>query len=408
MIYTRIDTYSVILYSTTIRQLLEHFDIPTHNLDVAYKNGYKKSDVKLGDTFVWKSEGLRIECKLDEYDIHQESDSIFDVVWSWLRFYITAEGVDFLDSLHSDDDTWNLQILLSSPDFWYPISESHKVTRCDFAFDYINYEGNEFDRLRKLIASADFDDEISATGGRLYTGTQATLSYSYRGGKERTIYLGSTSADRMLRIYDKKFQLQDEAGNWDTSKIPDEILKNEIQIDSWHRIELQCRDNFAERYLVSCQGDFRFIMGEISAFFDVRKKDGKRIAPLHKIFLWTQRTPIIQNAKCSKQKNEITIVSNWVGEIALSHIVEMIGIIGWDGFRNYLNDSIRSRMKQSLPRRIMYINKINNCLSVMSLQEGVAFDENGNIGDLIKGDDGAFYLGPFPDPKKILGPYQKE
>lgn len=407
MIYTRIDTYSVILYSTTIRQLLEHFDVPTHNLDEAYKNGYKKTDVKLGDTFVWKSEGLRIECKLDEYDMHQESDSIFDVVWTWLRFYITSEGVDFLDSLHADDDTWNLQILLSSPDFWNPISEAHKVTRCDFAFDYINYEGNEFDRLRKLIASADFDDELSS-GGRLYSGNAGGLTYSYRGGKERTIYLGSTSADRMLRIYDKKFQLQDDAGNWDTSKVPDEILQNEIQIDSWHRIELQCRDNFAERYLISCQGDFRFIMGEISAFFDVRKKDGKRIAPLHKIFLWTQRTPIVQNAKCKQQKNEITIVSNWVGEIALSHIVEMIGIIGWDGFRNYLNNSIRSRMKQSLPRRIMYINKINNCLSVMALQEGVAFDSQGNIGDLIKGDDGAFYLGPFPESNKILGPYQKE
>ena len=86
----------------------------------------------------------------------------------------------------------------------------------------------------------------------------------------------------------------------------------------------------------------------------------------------------------------------------------MIGIIGWDGFRNYLNNSIRSRMKQSLPRRIMYINKINNSLSVMALQEGVAFDSQGNIGDLIKGDDGAFYLGPFPESNKILGPYQKE
>lgn len=404
MIYTRIDTYTVILYSCSIRQLLHHFDIPTSTLDEAYKNSYEKHDVKIGDTFVWKCAGLRIECQLEEYNIHQEAESIFDIPWSWLRFYITAEGVDYIESLHSEDDTWNLQTKLCDPEFWNPISEFHKVTRCDFAFDYINYEGNEFERFRKLIATADFNDNLSSSG-RLFTGDKAGITYSYHGGKERTIYLGSTGCHRMLRIYDKRFQLQDEFGNWDTSKVPNEILKKEIEITSWYRVELQCRENFAEKYLISCRGDFRYIMGEISNFFDVCTKDGKKIAPLHKIFLWTQRTPIIQNANSIKPKNEIICVSNWVGDIALSHIVEMIGILGWEGFRFYLNNCIKSRMKQSLERRHMYINKVNNALSIMAQQEGIAFDEYGNIGDLIKNDDGAFYLAPFPSKEVPKGPY---
>lgn len=404
MIYTRIDTYSVVLYSCSIRDLLNHFDIPTDNLDAAFKDSYSKHDVKVGDTFVWKSAGLRIECKLDEYELHEESKKIFDIPWTWLRFYISSEGVDYIESLHEDFNTWNLQIELSRPDFWDPISEFHKVTRCDFAFDYINYEGNEFDRLRKIIANADLDDNVSPSG-RLYTGTSAMLTYSYRGGKERTIYLGSTGADRMLRIYDKKFQCTDEVGNFDTSKVPAEILKNEVQVNSWYRVELQCRENFAEKYLISCQGDFRYIMGEIAAFFDVRKKDGKHIAPLHKIFLWTKRTPIIQNANCNKPKNEIQVISSWVGSIALSHIVEMIGVYGWEGFRNYLNGCIMVRASQRFEKRYAYINKINTSLSLIAQQEGLVFDDNGNIGDLIKADDGCFYLAPFPRSDPPKGPY---
>lgn len=88
----------------------------------------------------------------------------------------------------------------------------------------------------------------------------------------------------MLRIYDKKFQVMDEYGNIDNSLIPKVILDHEVTVESWHRVELQTRDDFAARYLFSCNGNFRYIMGEIAAYFDVRTKDGKKIAPLHKIF----------------------------------------------------------------------------------------------------------------------------
>lgn len=404
MIYTRIDTYSVILYSCSVRNLLDHLGVPTDNLDTVNRGGYKKHDVKIGDTFVWCTSGIRIECKLDEYDLHEDSTSIFDIQWSWLRLHIYGEGIDYLQDLNSDDSTWNLSILLSQPDYWDPISEFHKVTRCDFAFDYINYEGNEFERLRKIIASADFDDKLSDKG-RLYTGTKSGISYEYRGGKQRTIYLGCS--DRLLRIYDKKFQMTDSAGNFDTSSLPKIVWDEEITVDSWYRVELQVRENFAERYLMSCQGDFRYIMGEIAAFFDVRTNDGKRIAPLHKIFLWTQRTPIIQNAYSKKPQDEVTVSSSWVCSTALSHIVELIGILGWQGFRDMLNESIKRKRDLPLVRRHAYISKVNNELSLMAQQRGKTFDVNGNIGDLIKMDDGLFYLAPFPISSIPSGPYVK-
>lgn len=405
MIYTRIDTYSVILYDCSILDIFEHLSIPIEKLGQAYSKGYTKNDVKIGDTFVIVYAGIRFECKITEFTEKHDKykDSVIEIPFDWIRLYISGEGMDYINQIWESLDVV-FDAALCSSDFWTPISLNRKVTRCDFAFDFVNYEGNEFERLRKIIASAEFDDNLSS-GGRLYTGVGSGISYQYRGGKERTIYLGTTSADRMLRIYDKKFQLTDEVGNWQTEKIPQGILKEEIQIHSWYRIELQCRDNFADRYLISCNGDFHYIMGEISAFFDVRTKDGKRIAPLHKIFLWTQRTPIIQKANSAKPVHEVEACGQWIGDIACSSIITYLGIYGWEGFRRLLNNSIKSRMLQSMTKRHFYLNKVNSRLSLCAQQEGLQFDANGNIGDLIKMDDGAFYVAPFPINEIPKGPY---
>lgn len=405
MIYTRIDTYSVILYNCSIISILENLSIPTTNLHDVYKNAYEKHDVKVGDTFVWASQGVRLECKLTEYKDKETAEDIFNIDFSWIRLYISGEGIDYIYSLTQDIEGYDFSVALCDPEFWFHVSPFAKVTRCDFAFDFVNYEGNEFDRLRKIIASADFDDKLSLNG-RLFTSTKGGLTYSYRGGKERTIYLGSSGSDRMLRIYDKKFQLQDELGNISTEKIPQVILDNEVSVDTWHRVELQTRDNFAEKYLISCGGNFRYIMGEISAYFDVRKADGRRISPLHKIFLWSERTPIIQNAKCSVGRSELHVVSSWIGSIALHNLQIIVGTVGWDGLRTLLNTSVKNHViNQPFLKKQLFINKTNNRLAVICEQEGLKFDDFGNIGDLIKGDDGAFYFGPFPRSHSPSGPY---
>lgn len=404
MIYTRIDTYSVILYNCSIKSILANLFIPTANLKEVYKNAYAKHDVKIGDTFVWLSQGVRLECKLDEYKDKEEATDIFDIDFSWIRLYLSGQGMDYIYSLTSDIDNYDFSIALCNPEFWSSVTENFKITRCDFAFDYINYEGNEFERLRKIIACADFDDKLSDKG-RLYTGGMGSLTYSYRGGKERTIYLGSSAADRMLRIYDKKYQVTDEFGNIDTSQIPKAILDHEVSVDSWHRVELQTRDNFAARYLFSCNGNFRYIMGEIASYFDVRTKDGKKIAPLHKIFLWTERTPIIQNANSAQPKKEIEIVTSWVGSISLQSLQIVVGVIGWEGLRRILNESVKNHIQQPFAKRHLYINKLNNRLKVICEQEHIKFDVNGNIGDLVKLEDGGFYFGPFPSVSPPTGPY---
>lgn len=391
MIYTRIDTYSVILYNVSIRQTLEHFDLPIENLDEIYKNSYKKIQVNIGDTYVWANNGIRLECKLDEYlQRENENCSIFDIVFQWLRVYISGEGISYIEEVHKEVEGYSLQVLLSSPNFYDNITTEYRITRCDFAFDYVNYEGNEFANLRKLLLNAEFDENLSEKG-RLFTGVGSGLSYSCKSGKDKTIYLGTTSADRMLRIYDKKYQLCPE-GIWDLTKVPQVVIDNEIEITSWYRIELQTRDDFAFRYLISSGGDFRYIMGEINAYFDVRKKDGKKLAPLHKIFLWTQRTPIIQNANCTKRLGEKEVIEAYIEHIAFRKLHVYITAFGMENFRQFLNSCVRRRANGTLEKRVRYITRFNNELLNLKNQNDIKFYDDGDTPHAFQNSDGFYYI----------------
>lgn len=393
MIYTRIDTYSAILYNVSINQILNHFDVPHRYFEELFKNSYKSNQVQLGDTYVWSGYGLRLECRLIEYqDVDNDSVFIFDHVFSWVRLYISGEGITFLENIHNDVFGYSLQTLLSSPEFYKPITDNYKITRCDFAFDYVNYEGNEFERLTKILLHADFDLNLSKNG-RLYTGDAGGITYSVRCGRERTIYFGSPGSDRLLRIYDKKYQLCSPEGVWQSDKIPKAIIDNEKNIVSWYRIELQTRDAFAFRYLISSGGDFRFVMGEIKAHFDVRTSDGKLLAPLHKIYRWAENTAIIQNANSSQVINELDAAASYVSTIPVRKIQQLILLKGPNWFINLINKAVRSRANSSnRDKRNYYQSRFNTELSLMLEQEGIELKPDGSTPYGYLDDDGFYYL----------------
>ena len=84
MIYTRIDTYSVILYGTSINSVLRLFNLPSDELNKAFES-YSANDVGMGSTFVFKTNGIRFDCKKDEYDFktsNADVKCIFDIYWS--------------------------------------------------------------------------------------------------------------------------------------------------------------------------------------------------------------------------------------------------------------------------------------------------------------------------------------
>lgn len=401
MIYTRIDTYSVILYNVSIIEVLHHFNVPSSEFEKIYSNGYKSSQVQMGDTFCWSHHGMRIDCKLDEFKrLNKEPNfSALECKYSWVRFYLSAEGVDYVESLHPDAD-FSLQIAFCDPCFYESLTQDYHVTRCDFAFDFVNYEGTEFERLRKILLNAEFNEELSRNG-RLYTGNPGGISYKVSCGKQKTIYLGSETSERMLRIYDKKFQLFDpDTNQFDTDKIPRSILENERKIFSWYRVELQTREDFAFRYLMSCGGDFKYIMGEIAAYFDVRKKDGKRISPLHKIFLWTERTLIIQNAKCGTRRTQLEVIKAYVKYVVLRKIHLMLVVYGKERFARFINDSVNERShSDNLKKRARYKDKFNAELNDILREEGIRLSPDGSTPYAYLGDDGFYYL--YEDPSFV-------
>lgn len=401
MIYTRIDTYSVILYNVSIIEVLLHFNVPSSEFEKIYSNGYKSSQVQMGDTFCFSHRGMRIDCKLDEYKRinHDPKISALECKFSWVRFYLSSEGVDYVESLNPDPD-FSLQIAFSDPCFYETLTQDYHVTRCDFAFDFVNYEGNEFERLRKILVNAEFNEDLSHNG-RLYTGNPGGISYRVSCGKAKTIYFGAETSQRMLRIYDKKYQLFDpETNQFDSEKIPRSILDNEKKIFSWYRVELQTREDFAFRYLMSSGGDFKYIMGEIASYFDVRKKDGKTIAPLHKIFLWTERTTIIQNAKSAQPRKQIDVIAAYIKYVVLRKLHLMAVVWGPSRFMRFINDSVKERAQSDNPKkRARYKDKFNAELNDILREEGIRLSADGSTPYAYLGDDGFYYL--YEDPNFV-------
>lgn len=293
MIYTRIDTYSAVLNNACIKDVLDLFNVNTTELDKIFDSQYKSSDVQFGSTFVYTINGIRIEVKFSEYKMLEDKEapasSIFTFPFSYLRLYLSSEGIDYIMKLNEDVEGWNFIDLISCPDFIGSVCDNNFfVTRCDFAYDFINEKDKEFKEFRKFISQAGIDEEL-APNGRLLNGYGGGLSFCLRAGSERTVYLGSTGSDRMLRVYDKKFQLT-KKGYWEEEKIPYGL--SSIEIESWHRVEFQCRNNYAHNYLLHNPCDFVAIMGDIKDYFLFKDAKGKFCRAWHSIINLGQKSEL--------------------------------------------------------------------------------------------------------------------
>lgn len=366
MIYTRIDTYSVILNNVSIRQTLNKFDVKTDDLDDIFNSNsddskkYKKSDVKFGSTFVFTHNGIRIEVKYSEYSSSIDSSvSVFDFKFSYVRLYLSGEGIDFLISIHSDDKNYNLFTCLSDPTFYHDIcGVNYRVTRCDFAYDYINELSSSFDEFRKYIAKAEFSGDVTDTG-RLFNGVPSGLSFQFRGGSERTVYLGSSGSDRMIRVYDKKFQLT-KKGFWETDKNPYDIYCDDIT--SWNRVEFQTRDNFAHNYLLAYCCDFVAIMGEIKDYFLFRDKNGKFCRPWHSILNLGQKSELYKmQIAINVCVNYTQRMLSWRGDTCTTaNSVALIYAGSWENL--YYNDQAILTAKSTGANSDLFIYKRNKTL----------------------------------------------
>lgn len=205
---------------------------------------------------------------------------LLDKKLSKIKVEFTGTGLRFM----RENPEWSALKLITKPF----LHDQDHFTRIDFAFDLLNYRS---DFLKQCISWCDNTENHTATG-RLRMMSGQPMCYDVRGGAVKTLYLGSPTSDRRLRVYDKKH----EQGNLlHKSDFPD--------CDSWVRVEWQLRNTKANGYHFQQITDVKeFYLAVFKQLFDTYKfaePKGRALVPCDfwlNLWNWEEIETIIQNA----------------------------------------------------------------------------------------------------------------
>lgn len=222
--------------------------------------------------------------------------------------------------------------------------EAH-CTRCDFAFDLVNYAPAFLDDFIQEIRDYNFagTDEVP----RLYAGYGA-MKFSVHLGDRKTVYMGGTSNSRLLRIYDKRFE-RARANKLYGCEYSDE---DGTPPDSWIRLELQLRRDQAGALLYADSEDPMEIFRYIYDHYAVRKGKGHESPILDcwaSLFDWGRLPPIVQNKNVIPFVGSFERSEKYVFNIAFNSIINLIGNRGPVEFLQALSDYFVSMQTSNNP-----------------------------------------------------------
>ncbi len=286
MIYSKLDWYTVVLYSTDIFSVLDKLEIKHDHFEELLESGYERSQ-GFSSVFVWYCNNINIEVKYDDY-LSTDSDSLFYTKFSKIRLDISGKGLDYLRSRKFDVDT-----NFTNESFWGERGTDYKITRSDFAFDFVNYQGDFLDNFLNWIKEGERNGEICPHSARLYCANSTrAIQYSYRCGDQKTLYLGSTRGDKLVRIYDKL--LEQSKNGVLMHELPKSFTENEPDgnVDSWFRIEFQTRRKCADDYLFGIDHDLSRVLRVMFDEYRVREKNGDVLPFIEKLYKWDDLPPI--------------------------------------------------------------------------------------------------------------------
>lgn len=169
----------------------------------------------------------------EEFDPNSEDFiDVFNLTLNKIRLELTGTGMSYLRSQFHDIDDYLRDLRLKHPNL--------KVTRIDFAFDFINYMPGILDAVIEYAQSYSVNGRCLTYGGRGYKCQVHTVD-------QKKVYLGSPQSDKMLRIYDKRLE------QLDTNREVYRKPNNYDDPSSWIRFEFQLRNDKARElcYLAS-------------------------------------------------------------------------------------------------------------------------------------------------------------
>lgn len=279
-IFTKIDWYSAMFEDMSFMDVLRWLKLDVYVSD--FLIGMRERLSGFDEMFVFSYEGINLETRQFNFFGDQLSENCFEKKIPKIRLDISGSGLEFLRSTGMNPDVYLRQE--------ENIPQPFHCTRCDFAYDLINYKPEFLDQLidyaRNNHTEADRLCVYQLNNG---------LKYSIRTGGQKTIYLGASTSDKMLRVYDKRLQYIDPKTKLYKMQNP---YNNP---DSWIRIELQTRNKTAHG-LCYGEGDmlsiFRYVYDSYR-FSDVENTHSHNRKPADfwtNLFNWEEIPRIIQNA----------------------------------------------------------------------------------------------------------------
>lgn len=246
-IVPKIDWFSIMLSEVSIQEIFDWLDIPdVIDLDDAILKNFYQMSVGYDERLFFSWNGITISFSLfDVRDIPLDLN-FFQLVCPRVKLDLSGTGLDYL-RLHGR----NIDDFLRDIRNYEFFDNSYSITRCDFAFDLINWQSDFLNRCFEYVRS-----NHTSANRLCCVGLTAALAYSERHGSDETLYIGSPTSDKLLRIYDKRLQFIDrETGAY----IKPNFYSNP---DSWIRVEWQLRNKKAVDILFG-DGDFFSIYKKI-------------------------------------------------------------------------------------------------------------------------------------------------
>lgn len=363
MIYQKLDYYTVICYNRTLRYCLEKIGIFDESIemlqgdDLREVSKYNKSyKIQLAD--IW------VEIKTESYDdilyTCANDDFLFvDCTLDYIRLEMSGSALDYLRSRGFNPD-----IEFHDIEFWGELG-TFNVTRCDFAFDFVNYQANFISDLFEWVRFEQRDPEgyLYSPSARLRTSRKGGSSYKiWDGNTIKCFYIGSNSSNKFLRIYDKLLETTVK----NKSKLPADELFPEIfienekeKITSWYRIELQTRDIYAMKLLYqplqiideinkgkkenifSADGDagyYDYVLRFIFDHYMILDRDYKPIECMAKLFNWATLPKIIMKPafRIFKHDNQFNRTFKWIFQKNLTSLLALTSVMGFENIKQYL------------------------------------------------------------------------
>lgn len=363
-VYSKLDWYTVLIYKSSLRSVLSKLCF-SDVFDDFLSSGFERSE-GYTSKFIFSVNGVSVEVSADDYFSVPDHETLFLTDVAKIRLDISGSGLDYLASRGFDLS------LFSAADFWGVRGVDYKITRADFAFDFVNYPVSILNPLLNYIRQCEIDGIITSSSSRLLTGVRGGIKYKYRSGDMSCLWLGANRSDRMCRIYDKLLQFKKD-DIW-IKNPPAAFFDDNDDITSWERVEFQCRRETAETYLLDNRVEA--ILGVFFSDYLIRDfKTGKPLDFLVSFYDWSKIPRIIQNKNYIEQVFYIEKAKNFIKRQAFKSIFTYISAFGVDDFVNLINSRASELYSNDLVSSVYGRIALGACLSRVCDEAGKSREE---------------------------------